>query len=1143
MIHFYHHSAHNNSNLSDDEDSSPTQVNHDREDDDDDGSNENDDTTTTTHFTSRTSPLNILASSYDDSTLQQQFYSSMVVEWQLKYLDFKFLNDRLKNIQEELKQQLKKMKSSSHHDSLPMDPTITHHLDATTSRNNNNNNTLTTRWTQRGGGSSGSSSNSNVNRQQQNRSSIRASLYRVFTVGQQQSPSNRIIDEYYYYSSPILQELVNDFKYLLYKELNKINSFYTQQENSMSVEHDRLLEQIERINEMYHDRQYASSLLSSSSMNPNKLQILTFNQRQKLKEGLEEHYYNLNLLLNYRLVNFNALIYLCTKLEEIIKRRVKWSFNEMNEVLNIAQQQQDATTNTNNEQDATTNTNNEQDATTNTNHNTNNHNTNAHSTMTTTTTPTNVNIITTSTNNDDNTNNTHVIPDQQHSDSFKLSKFIKSQYFKHSKIVEHHIRDTVEYYAEYFYEKDTKAAIEALGKMMRGNGILRGASGGGVGGGGGDGGFFSNSSMKDVFSSGLLLGTLIILIGVNVFYYFHTYEFAPNLAERIDYNDQSFSLYRLILFPVMLAFLIAVNIRIWSKHSINYVFILGLNPLMSLQTFRFLSITLLMLNIIFLSQLLYMMNTVSYLYGIMDIGKYAYWHPIVLWILLFVYLFNPFKILNFEFRYWFLKCVLRMLASPFTAVRFSDFFIADQLTSLGDVLFELQFIACIYPATSQSKVMKLFCDSTKSIGIPILNYIPYHCRLMQCLRKYYDTRQKMHLLNALKYASSCLVVVIAFIDKLVLMMMSSHSSEGGGGGGEASSSQAYWTALRILWLIVNIFSTCLKLYWDLKIDMGLLESCFNSPIDMNGISIFFKRITSLSTTNNNNSTTTNLTTTRRTSTTRLATRSSSSSSLQRDQSLPLLRRKLIFSPIYYYMAMIANIVLRWVWLPFVFVKAFVPVEQNTLEWLLYALIALELLRRFIWNIFRVEHENLANIENYRATKEIPLPFDTTTSSSRIEQVQSKKNFYMDLKRENEAFTASSWLGKVMGMAKSMLLCFGKNDVDNEDIWIIDEEELERLRRENAKRPNLKIQLTLPFDLETLRREFGQQQQTTATTTLNDNADHNDNDGADHTSSTTPPSNNNNYTGHATTIQQPSDHHAIIMMEDDSIYDLENDKLL
>ncbi|KAG2377829.1 hypothetical protein C9374_008914 [Naegleria lovaniensis] len=412
---------------------------------------------------------------------------------------------------------------------------------------------------------------------------------------------------------------------------------------------------------------------------------------------------------------------------------------------------------------------------------------------------------------------------------------------------------------------------------------------------------------------------------------------------------------------------------------------------------------------------MYMMNTVSYLYGIMNIGKYAYWHPIILWILLLLYLFNPFKILNFEFRYWFLKCVLRMLASPFTAVRFSDFFIADQLTSLGDVLFELQFIACIYPATSQSNVMKLFCDSTKSIGIPILNYIPYHCRFMQCLRKYYDTRQKMHLLNALKYASSCIVVIVAFIDKLMMMTRGTHDS--------------YWTFLRIVWLIGNMCSTCLKLYWDLKIDMGLFE---------NGVSLLSWPWSS-----------------------------SSSSSFHL-----FLRRKLIFSPLYYYLAMIGNIILRWAWLPFVFVKAFVFIEPSTLEWILYMFITLELLRRFVWNIFRVEHENLANIENYRATKDIPLPFDTTTTSNRIEQVQSKKNFYMDLKKTSHD-KASSWARKVMEMAKSMLLCFGRGDaVDDEDIWIIDEEELERLRRENAKRPNLKIQLTLPFDLETLRREFG-----------------------------------------------------------------------
>ncbi|EFC45668.1 predicted protein [Naegleria gruberi] len=353
-----------------------------------------------------------------------------------------------------------------------------------------------------------------------------------------------------------------------------------------------------------------------------------------------------------------------------------------------------------------------------------------------------------------------------------------------------------------------------------------------------------------------------------------------------------------------------------------------------------------------------------------------------------------------------------MLASPFTVVRFSDFFIADQLTSLSDVLFELQFIGCIYPATSKFSTISLFCSSTKSLGIPILNYIPYHVRLMQCLRKYYDTRQKMHLLNALKYFSSCLVIIIAFIDKLTL-------------DNSNNILIGSFTILRIIYIIINIISTCLKLYWDLRVDMGLFE---------------------------------------------------------KKTKYWGLRSKLIFSPQYYYMAMFSNIILRWVWLPFLFVKSFVKIEKETLEWILYLFVFLEILRRFIWNIFRIEHENIANIENYRATKEIPLPFDTTTGTARVEQVESKRRF---LNNFNNSKYGNNFM-KALDFIKSNLLCFGQR-YDDDEMWIIDEEELEKLRRENAKRPNLQIQLTLPFDLDALRRQYGIGNDTTnnSTTLSND----------------------------------------------------------
>jgi hypothetical protein len=74
-----------------------------------------------------------------------------------------------------------------------------------------------------------------------------------------------------------------------------------------------------------------------------------------------------------------------------------------------------------------------------------------------------------------------------------------------------------------------------------------------------------------------------------------------------------------------------------------------------------------------------------------------YIHPIILYGILIIWYLLPVKFLFGRIRYWMIHALIRGLCSPFTKVHFRDFWFADQLTSLGDILFELQFIGCIYP--------------------------------------------------------------------------------------------------------------------------------------------------------------------------------------------------------------------------------------------------------------------------------------------------------------------------------------------------------------------------------------------------------------------------------------------------------------
>ncbi|KAL9690556.1 hypothetical protein QQ045_010958 [Rhodiola kirilowii] len=69
---------------------------------------------------------------------------------------------------------------------------------------------------------------------------------------------------------------------------------------------------------------------------------------------------------------------------------------------------------------------------------------------------------------------------------------------------------------------------------------------------------------------------------------------------------------------------------------------------------------------------------------------------------------------------------------------------------------------------------------------------------------------------------------------------------------------------------------------------------------------------------------------------------------------------------------IANVLLRLAWMQSVLGFTQAPFIHRTA---LTALVAcLEIIRRGIWNFFRLENEHLNNVGKYRAFKAVPLPF-------------------------------------------------------------------------------------------------------------------------------------------------------------------------
>ncbi|KAK0564716.1 Xenotropic and polytropic retrovirus receptor 1 [Tilletia horrida] len=84
---------------------------------------------------------------------------------------------------------------------------------------------------------------------------------------------------------------------------------------------------------------------------------------------------------------------------------------------------------------------------------------------------------------------------------------------------------------------------------------------------------------------------------------------------------------------------------------------------------------------------------------------------------------------------------------------------------------------------------------------------------------------------------------------------------------------------------------------------------------------------------------------------------------------PFLRDELYYEwPILYYFAMVTNVIIRSSWVIYLLPgPALTPLRA-------FIIALLEMLRRWQWNMYRLENEHLGNADDFRVVKDVPLPY-------------------------------------------------------------------------------------------------------------------------------------------------------------------------
>lgn len=156
----------------------------------------------------------------------------------------------------------------------------------------------------------------------------------------------------------------------------------------------------------------------------------------------------------------------------------------------------------------------------------------------------------------------------------------------------------------------------------------------------------------------------------------------PNVMTNIQ-------IYACFLLPILFSLGFSVNLLVWHRSRINYKFIFELDPRNNLDYHQFAELPAMMLLIS--SAIMYI--DLSQCFTAFIPSELC---PLILFVVLVAVMLCPFDILYYPARKWLGVALVRILFSYCFPVEFRDFFIADELNSLGYSIWTSSYFFCAY---------------------------------------------------------------------------------------------------------------------------------------------------------------------------------------------------------------------------------------------------------------------------------------------------------------------------------------------------------------------------------------------------------------------------------------------------------------
>ncbi|XP_024004252.1 SPX and EXS domain-containing protein 5 isoform X2 [Eutrema salsugineum] len=260
---------------------------------------------------------------------------------------------------------------------------------------------------------------------------------------------------------------------------------------------------------------------------------------------------------------------------------------------------------------------------------------------------------------------------------------------------------------------------------------------------------------------------------------------------------ETFLYYNPLLLITVMVWLWGVNLWVFSRSGVDYaaIFYLGPDHLSHKEIWK---CARWMTTIILTSMTAYL-----YLYSHGDVSLAAF-QPVVLYFSAVIILIIPFNIFYMPSRYYLLWTFWRILF-PVQTVTFSDFFLADILTSMSKVLSDLERSVCRMVHRQVATIAWFEADSvcgSHSAAIPLVLVLPYLFRLFQCIRQYKDSKDIANIWNAGKYLTAVPVIFLSALKYFI----------------DADT----WTySIQPAWILFGLANTFFSFFWDVLRDWDL----------------------------------------------------------------------------------------------------------------------------------------------------------------------------------------------------------------------------------------------------------------------------------------------------------------------------------